>query len=220
MTDYAKRKLAKEKAFDLANKEALKKAGIKNSQHIKALEKLSQTYGRTIRSLDKEMSKIVSSGKLKELAGFGKKGVNWKGWGIGTGVAGGATILQADAYLANWYALDNVVGGTLINSNDMVKDFKFNPEEDPSAAIEILQEELDTTIAIAREKIISSTHYNPFAMIHKTVFLAGVNKDVAQIERNIAKLELLREGRPITDVFAEEEQQAREQQPIEETTDL
>tara|TARA_Y100000310_G_scaffold175134_1_gene175202 strand:- start:2308 stop:3552 length:1245 start_codon:yes stop_codon:yes gene_type:complete len=218
MTDYAKRKLAKEQAFDLANKEALKKAGITQAQHIKTLEKISQASGKSVRSLDKQLSNMIARGELQKLAGFGKQGVNWKKWGIGAGVASGATILQADAYLANWYVLDNIVGGTLFNSNDMVKDFKFNPDEDPSDAIAILQEELDTTIAIAKEKVVSSTHYNPFAMIHKAIFLAGLNKDIRLIERNIEKLELLREGKPITDVFTQEIQ--KREQPTEETTTL
>ena len=210
LSKLAIKKELREKALDLSNQAVLKKAGITNTQHIKSLEKLSQVSGKSISQLDKEMTNIIAKKGLGKMLGG-----NWKKWAIG-GVGGvGLTILQADAYLANWYALDNVVGGTLINSNGIVNDFKFNPAADPSAAIELLQEELDTTISIARDKVSSSTLYNPFSIIHKKLFMAGLEKDISQIERNIKKLELLREGRPVTDVFEEEATEGRAQQQAE-----
>ena len=193
----------------------------KSVSHIKAVNKLSLSTGKDPIVIQKMVNNQlarkgvaeITAGTSGRFLGLGTKGKVAVGLGFGTI---GVGALGADAYLFNWYAVDNVIGGIKINSNKVVSDFQFSGG-DPGEAIAALEGSKAVAEAAAN-KVRASSRFNPLMWPQRNLVLAGVNEDLRVIDNNILKLQNLQAGGSVTDnqleTFEEEQPQPIETQDL------
>lgn len=162
----------------------------------KSIANIAKISGKSENLIENLVNNRLAAQEINKV--FGKTTAKFLGLGTG-GTIGlfGVGALGADAYLFNWYALDNVIGGIKINSNKVVSDFQFSGG-DPSEAIEVMEGSLGNA-NIAANKVRFSATYNPLMWPQSKLVLIGIEEDIAVIENNINKLRILQQGGVVTD---------------------
>jgi len=154
--------------------------------HNKAVQKVAARFGIDPRKAANKLKNMDYNKAVKRISegNFLKRGLT-----AGAITMGGAWVTSTAVgidILADWYALDNIAGGTKFRIKALVNSVIREGADPTEVYVKIF--EAQQTLSLAEGQIDRSTKWNPFTWASKKLWKAGIEQDIAAIDDEMDRL--------------------------------